>query len=247
VFFTTKGNDDFSRGRRRKLASPCFFIRGRYYLYMKTIALLVVIVLAVGGWWWLSYGNLIKTPKEPVVDLGQRVPAFEDFAVEAAFEGKPAAVKLDTKPAAKEFRAALTQGAKTGPNFSDKYTWVSWGCGTQCQINAAVDAETGVIVEFGLLSRFGVEVRRESKLLVINPLVNLPRDLELEGITTDYYFMEAGRLRYLAKVALDGEILDCASLVTRAINSETGEERGFGRPCQVPDGWAIKSVEIPGL
>ena len=214
---------------------------------MKITALLVIIILAVGGWWWLSYGNLTRTPKASMVDLGQRVPAFEDFAVEAAFEGKPAVVKLDTKPAAKEYKTALTQGAKTGPNFSDKYTWVSWGCGTQCQMNAVVDAETGGIVEFGLLSRFGVEVRRQSKLFVINPRASFPRETELEGIVTEYYFMEAGRLRYLAKVAPDGEILDCAGLVTRAVNGETGEVRGFGRPCQVPDGWAVKSVEIPGV
>ncbi len=101
-----------------------------------------------------------------------RVPAprWEDFPATASFTGTPAPVDLGSRPWAREFRTALRVGAAAGPNFAGAYTLVLWGCGTQCQRWAVVDARTGRVHGHPFDAELGVDFRRDSRLVAVNPL-----------------------------------------------------------------------------
>jgi hypothetical protein len=68
------------------------------------------------------------------------------------------------------FRTRLREGARKGPNFAGAFTVVVWGCGSSCQIVAVVDAMTGALSEQTLRTTNGVEYRRDSRLLIADPL-----------------------------------------------------------------------------
>src|SRR2546423_11174330 len=70
-------------------------------------------------------------------------PHFEQYAVADTFRGPSAPVDLTSEPGARRFRTVLTQGAAGGVNFAGHFTIVTWGCGTQCQSYAVIDASTG--------------------------------------------------------------------------------------------------------
>ncbi len=101
-----------------------------------------------------------------------RVPAprWEDFPATASFRGAPAPVELRSQPWARGFRTVLRAGAAEGPNFAGAYTVVVWGCGTQCQRWAVVDARTGRVHGSPFDAELGVDFRRDSRLVAVNPL-----------------------------------------------------------------------------
>lgn len=70
------------------------------------------------------------------------VPRFEDFPVEAMYDGKLAPVILDTTRA-RQFRTVLITQAKERPNFAGQYRVAIWGCGSDCHAFAIIDARTG--------------------------------------------------------------------------------------------------------
>jgi hypothetical protein len=101
-----------------------------------------------------------------------RVPAprWEDFPATERFAGTPAPADLGSRPWAREFRTVLRAGAAAGPNFAGAYTIVLWGCGTQCQRWAVVDARTGRVHGHPFDAELGVDFRRDSRLVAVNPL-----------------------------------------------------------------------------
>jgi len=83
-------------------------------------------------------------------------------------------VDLSSHPDARLYRTKLQEGAALGPNFAGRYSLVSWGCGTECQMIGIVDLPTGEVLgiegerHFPIASR-GVEFRLSSKLLILDP------------------------------------------------------------------------------
>lgn len=121
----------------------------------------------------------------------QPVPRFEDYPATESFSGTPAPVELRSQPWAREFRTALRAGAAAGPDFAGAYTIALWGCGTQCQSWAIVDARTGRVYGNPFDSELGVEYRRDSRLLVVNPVE--PGEIVWEGRPRPGYFVWDGR------------------------------------------------------
>jgi hypothetical protein len=70
-------------------------------------------------------------------------PAFSTFPAPVASIAKPAAPDLASNPEAKEFKTALREGAKDGPNFAGHFTIVGWGCGGACLDFGILDARNG--------------------------------------------------------------------------------------------------------
>ncbi len=92
------------------------------------------------------------------------------------FEEKPALVNFDSRPDAKLFQSTITEQSAEGPNFAGHYTVATWGCGTECQGFAIIDAITGEIVEYEpsidhQVSE-GLSHSLDSNLLVLNPKSN---------------------------------------------------------------------------
>lgn len=73
------------------------------------------------------------------------VPAFEAMPAVSKWTKPPVTVDLRSNPRARQFRTALRNGAKSGPNFAGHYTIVGWGCGSSCLDWAVVDARTGAV------------------------------------------------------------------------------------------------------
>lgn len=89
------------------------------------------------------------------------------------FEEKLALVNFDSQPEAKLFQTTITEQSSEGPNFAGHYTVATWGCGTDCQGFAIIDAITGDIVWYEpsidhQVSE-GLSHSLDSNLLVLNP------------------------------------------------------------------------------
>ena len=98
---------------------------------------------------------------------------YDDFRrhpVSEIYTGVPAPVVLEKDPKAKQFRTRLTEGAKHGPNFAGIYTVVEWGCGTNCQQVAVVNARTGRVNDW-LTTELGSNYQIDSMLFVKNPAI----------------------------------------------------------------------------
>jgi len=108
-------------------------------------------------------------------------PQFESYGAPERFTGKPAAVDLKSDPEARRFRTRLLEGAAAGPNFAGTYTVVTWGCGTDCQVMAIVDAKTGKVFFPGVSAELGFEYRLDSRLLVANATDEVSEVLEEGG------------------------------------------------------------------
>ncbi len=103
------------------------------------------------------------------VETDKRLPRFEDFPIPEQFKGTPAPVDFLSHPSAPKFKTRLTEGAKEGPNFAGHYTIVSWGCSTNCQSIAVVDAKTGTAYFAPFVAAIGSEFRIDSNLFIVNP------------------------------------------------------------------------------
>ena len=69
----------------------------------------------------------------------------------------------------KKFITIINKGVKDeGVNFAGTFCFVSWGCGSPCQMSAVVDMETGIVYD-GLPSAVGYKFNSNSKLLIVNP------------------------------------------------------------------------------
>jgi hypothetical protein len=66
------------------------------------------------------------------------------------------------------FGTAIRAGAASGPNLANRFTVVSWECGTECHQFVILETATGRITE-GITTRWGVEHRLDSELLIVNP------------------------------------------------------------------------------
>ncbi len=117
---------------------------------------------------------------------------FEEFTKkDPLFSGAPANVDFSTYDVPAENKQALIDGAKLGPNFSGRYTVVKDGCGTGCHV--ILDAKTGRIIVYGVNSSYGIEFRRDSSLMIINPKAQIPSTLtaeERKGLATEYWRFE---------------------------------------------------------
>jgi hypothetical protein len=142
----------------------------------------VIVIVTAGAVWWM-FGR--------TTEPAQFRPAFDDYPVEGIYSGVPAAVDFTSNPEASAFRTRITQGAAVGPNFAGHFTVIGWGCGTECQNHAIVDAVTGDIVQFGMTTESGVSYRLDSTLFVMN--------IETQP---EYYQMVGTNLIRLAQGAL---------------------------------------------
>jgi hypothetical protein len=83
---------------------------------------------------------------------GQRPPShatqvtrFGDYSVEV-WSGSPALLIIQA-PEERLYRTNLRNTAKRPPNFAGHYSFVDWGCGTNCLGGAVVDQQTGKIFQ----------------------------------------------------------------------------------------------------
>jgi hypothetical protein len=105
--------------------------------------------------------------------LSALLPSFDSFPPAFSYNGVPAKVNLTSPWWARRFRTKLREGAKEGPNFDGHYTLIFWGCGSSCQMHAVVDAVTGRVFPDRLATSIDLDYRRESSLLIADPVSTL--------------------------------------------------------------------------
>lgn len=97
-------------------------------------------------------------------------PLFGNFLATSTYEKEPHTIDFSTATGSSRFYTMITRGVtRNGVNMGGRYSLVSWGCGTACQEHAIVDTENGRIVNFGLVSAYGIRTRADSNLLIFNP------------------------------------------------------------------------------
>jgi hypothetical protein len=122
-----------------------------------------------------------------------QAPIFKDYSATENFSGTPAPVNLASHPQARTFRTVLQQGAKQGPNFAGKYTLLTWGCGTSCQMVGIINAETGSVYMLDSPAEAGVKFQLDSRLLIVNPPENLFEN-KPDWLQTRYYVWDGTKL-----------------------------------------------------
>ena len=98
----------------------------------------------------------------------RRAPRFDDFPTSRIYKGVPAPVDLSSNPTARSYRTRLRQGARKGPDFAGHYTVVSWGCGSNCESIAIVDALSGRVYD-GIGDERGADFKINSDLMISDP------------------------------------------------------------------------------
>ena len=73
-----------------------------------------------------------------------KVPKFVAYPAKEAYQGRNAPLVLATEQD-KTFKTRLREAAAQKPNFAGHYILTAWGCGTECLMGAAIDANTGKV------------------------------------------------------------------------------------------------------
>ena len=92
---------------------------------------------------------------------------FEDYPADI-YEGELMGPDFSTSPGSERFITRITNECDKGINFAGHYTFVYWGCGTNCASGVIVDRKTGEIFSQGIVSTKGLAFQRDSSLLIRN-------------------------------------------------------------------------------
>jgi len=90
------------------------------------------------------------------------------YRVTDRYEGKQASLDEASHTDARQFRTVLREGLKQGINFAGRYTVVTVGCGTACQVHYVVDRSNGKVLD-KLQGSAGASYSPDSRLFVLNP------------------------------------------------------------------------------
>lgn len=106
-------------------------------------------------------------------------PNFAAYPSAARFDGRNAAPVLATAEA-RRFRTMIRDGARQKPNFDGHYIVATWGCGTDCEMGAIIDAISGKVVSLPVVAGAPQDAnwdsnhfdyRLDSRLLVMNGMI----------------------------------------------------------------------------
>ena len=117
------------------------------------------------------YGEKYQQELLAQLEGREKLPRFEDFPATEFSNNKNITVDINSDPVGRMFRSAIRHSVKIdGINFAGKYSIVEWGCGSTCQSGAIVDADTGHVYPLPGIMASGFEARKDSNLLIQNPL-----------------------------------------------------------------------------
>jgi hypothetical protein len=120
--------------------------------------------------------------------------SFESFPANETFTGRLAAPDFTTLPEIRPFAGHIQAGLGRGINFAGSFTMVSWPCRSQCVSLLAVDRRNGRL--YTAPEAFnGLQFRRDSRLLIINPPEDIPANLRANPpaeMRTEYWELQEG-------------------------------------------------------
>ena len=150
---------------------------------LKYIIVAITLGLAILGYWYLNNSartglQLLEKQENDIADSETSIctTLLEDEKLDPVitFDGEPAPVNFAKFPEAKEFYTVITKAAAAGPNYAGHFTFISWGCGTNCFQFALVDSITGDFVAYNPYptthAAYPPAFNINSKLLIFNDL-----------------------------------------------------------------------------
>lgn len=221
----------------------------------------IIIVLAVVGLAGVMFDSNLKSNDDSSKEIVKNDPidaitlnvksgkilVFEDYPVIEQYLGGVAQIDFTNHELLEEFSSVMQASLNDfGVNFAGKYSVITWGCGVDCQNSTVIDVSNGEIVEYGLITAYGLSYSPDSRLLIINPEVNIPDDYLESDIdtTTDYYIVDndLNKLAFVEKtVPGNGPVDACIQATASARNFLTDEVREFKTTCSIPFGWELIS------
>ncbi|TPE46059.1 hypothetical protein [Pontibacter mangrovi] len=120
------------------------------------------------------------------------------YGVGNMYRGKLAPLDEASHPDAKTYRTMLRKGLEEGINFAGKYTVVSVGCGTACQLHYVVDNQTGKVLD-KLQGSMGAHYSADSRLFILNPPDSTVNYDACNNCSPEAYVFENGKFRKLPK------------------------------------------------
>jgi hypothetical protein len=135
--------------------------------------------------------------------LQSPVPKFKDYPAPPTTIEQNAPLVLTRSD--RNYRTRLREAAKEKPNFAGHYIVVIWGCGSECVVGAAIDAQTGRVFWiphstccWGIVDdKFApVEFRLDSSLIIFSGL----RDEKEGDDGTHFYNFKNGRFIHIRSV-----------------------------------------------
>jgi len=89
------------------------------------------------------------------------------YQVSSMYRGRLAPLDEASHSDARTYRTALNKAMKEGVNFAGKYTVVTVGCGTGCQIHYVVDRESGKVLD-KVQGSAGASYSPDSQLFILD-------------------------------------------------------------------------------
>lgn len=129
--------------------------------------------------------------------LAQDAADFADHPGAARFTGRNA-TPMPATTEARRFRTMIRDGARQKPNFDGHYVVTTWGCGSDCEMGAIIDAHSGKVVLLPVVAgspqdanpHWGhFEYRLDSRLLVMNGMIG-----EEPPMGAHYFTFDGSRL-----------------------------------------------------
>lgn len=171
-----------------------------------------------------AFCHVIQTNKQKmneserykIVDAAQ-IPKFFDYSIEDNLGEdliKPVSVDFKSHSKAINYRTALVEAEKSGPNFNYKYTIADWSCGTECHSIAVIDSSNGRVYFPDIGYQAGISFNISSRLLVVNP----PQDInEIYGndpkkwpswLTTTFFVWENNDFHLIKEARINFNVQD---------------------------------------
>ena len=162
----------------------------------------------------------------------KKLPQFQEFPTSNTRIDFVVPIDFSKNEKAVEFKAVLNKGIESGSNFASQYAVVSWGCGTECQAIAIVNAKNGDVY-FSPFSAFsyGVDFKLNSSLIIINPISNIKEVHEDEipsWLKTYYYNWNGNELELIYKLDYKKESL---------ADWKTYQNEEYGFEVKYPNDW----------
>ncbi len=127
----------------------------------------------------MAVGMAAVLAAPPAASADERPPGFGDHPGAARFVGRNAVPVVATAELWR-FRTMIRNGARQKPNFDGHYIVTTWGCGSDCEMGAIIDAISGKVTSLPVVagspqdaspesSHF--DYRLDSRLLVMHGMI----------------------------------------------------------------------------
>lgn len=135
--------------------------------------------------------------------------SFESFPANCKGGMIARGIDWSSAPESKQFKSALSAAFAKGARFAGHYAVATWGCGSDCQMLAIIDMQTGRVT-FGPSAELDFDFQLRSRLLVANSPPTVQKVIRDSGgcpdkenywaVTSHYYEWTGAQFRHIADV-----------------------------------------------